>query len=184
MSSAEQKKPEDERSKLRRLGTFLIPYLRPSLRLAIAFLMAVLLLRAGDAAWNLIKNAQLITGERTSTIIQMDLLQFLGFLLAWSLGLITVATWITNWVVREYSSRLKSTHEIARLREEVDKDVHEHDELSNKLNEISTELSRVDEQHKPMREAIQELTEENYRLKDQNNKLKRFLTEESRKLLY
>ena len=202
MPSAEQEKPEDERSKWGTFKTFLIPYLGSSLKLAIAFLMAVVFLRAGDAAWNLIKDAKLITGEGTSTIIQMDLLQFLGFLLAWSLGLITVATWVTNWVLSEHGSRLKSFHEIARLREEVDRDIQEREkvgneldqriskniqeweELKNEFEEVKNRFLLAQEQIEPMAAEIQELNKENNRLKGMNQRLSGLLTEESKKLLY
>ena len=134
--------------------------------------------------------------------IQMDLLQFIGFVLAWSLALITVSTWVTSWVVKVYGFQLEAKHEIQTLKEKADKnaeegerlkievneklssDMQDRERLMNELNKVKGEQSSLSEQIGPAAEENRQLAEENSRLKELNRKLEGLLTKESRDLLY
>ena len=142
------------------------------------------MIRAGETAWNLIKESKLITAEEASTIIQMDLLQFIGFVLAWSLALITVSTWVTSWVVRMYGFQLEAKYEMGTLREKANRDSEDRERLRNEFNEIENKMISLTENIEPTNKALKSALEENEHLKEVNRKLRMWLTEESKDILY
>ena len=184
MSSVEQEKPEDTRGKWVTFKTFLVAFLKSCLKLAVAILMAVVFIEAGETAWNLIKDANLISWEETSTIIQMDLLQFFGFMLAWSLALITVSTWVTSWIVRMYGVNLEVKYEIGMLKEIANRESKDRERIRNEFNEIENSMISLKENIEPTNNALINAIEENKHLKEVNRKLRMRMTEESKDFLY
>ena len=165
---------------------------RPHLGMGMALLVlaaAITILRiATEMGLSLIRDSQIIPREETATVVQLDLLQLLGFLLAWTLALITISALVTKWALKMQSVQ----QEIAYLKEALARSSQEEEKRTLEIDEKQNELLRkADDIEKRHREEVQNsidenqrVLEENSRLKEENKRISKFLAEESRKYLY
>ena len=184
MSSVEQLTIEDSEGNQGTLRKRLRTLAKSCREPIIAIIGYILIMWGGGRTWDLIRESILVTEEGKNTAIQMDLLQFVGFVIALSLALATASSWITNWALKEQGFRLESIHERETLKADVERHIQETEELRTDFKEIKSKSLALAEQLEITTKEMMRLYEENSHLKERNSKLTKSLTEESRQFLY
>lgn len=86
--------------------------------------------------WHVVSRTRLMSGGANPTIIQLDLLQAAAFLVAWSVLLITVTTWILDRV-RDNALRT------ARMEWEFSKHIEEHPDIEGKIESLEETIEFI-----------------------------------------
>ena len=126
--------------------------------------LLVLATWSGIRAWEIATNSVLIAREATGTLIQVDLLQLGGFFLAWSAFLVTVGSWVANFITEK-------NREIDRLNLQLEGHLEGHPETDRRVQEMEDQVSTtgklVEETLREAEQQVEELKTENAALKRQ-----------------
>ena len=133
--------------------------LGPSLNLALLVLAAW----SGIRVWEIATNSVLISQEAKGTLIQVDLLQLGGFFLAWSAFLVTVGSWVANFITER-------NREVDRLNFQLEGHLADHPETDRRVQEMENQVSTAG---KIVEETLRESDQQVEELKRENEALKR-----------
>ena len=168
MSSTEQQMPEENRGKVAVLKRHLKVFTEASGNLFLNLLAIGAIVWGVMQTWKLIRGTHLITEETTTTLVQMDLLQFFAFIVAWSALLMSGSAWITNWLIKQTSTIERSAWEREKMDEKLDQHMAEHPDLENQSRELEGQTPQAEERLGALLEEIRRLKKENTILRELN----------------
>ena len=122
---------------------------------SLALMLIVFGIWGAVRAWEVVSGSQLITPEYEPTLIQVDFIQFIAFLVAWSAFLLTVGSWIANWMV----SLLRRTD---RTSWEFTQHLATHPDIEQQIRGLEDKVSGEVE---PLLDEVGKLREENAKLR-------------------
>ena len=186
MSSTEQQATEDKNGWFEQLKGHLKTFAGSgrNLTLILTLAMVASIIWGVANTWELVRGSRLISKEETATLVQMDLLQFFAFIVAWSAVLMTVSAWITNWLIKEHSTIERMVWERERMAERYSQHVADHPDIESRMKELEDHTVLLQGQFDPLMEETENLRKENQSLRMLNERLVKLVAEESRKSLY
>ena len=184
MSSTTQQTPDEKRGVIESAKNGLKALASSNVHLTLNLALIASTVWGGTRTWQLVSGSELIREEQTATLVQTDLLQFLAFIVAWSVLIMTISAWITNWLVGQHRQVDRLAWERQRADQQLADHLTEHPDMERRTKELEGQASQLHEQIQPLLDEAEELRKDNDRLKELNQKLMKLVTKESEKSLY